>query len=396
MDTFEEERARGKTVEVGRAFFHTSNKRYTILDAPGHRNYIPHMIIGVSQADVAVLVISAKRGEFESGFTKDGQTREHAILAKTLGIKKLIVVINKMDEESVGWSKERYDEIVKELTPFLKSTGYNLNKEVIWLPLSGFSGLGIKEPIPKEVCPWWEGGTLFEVLDSIQPLERMDQEPLRIPVLDKIKEKGYIIVMGKVETGIISVGQSVIAMPGRTQFTVALIENEEGPIKRAKPGENVKLLIKASHLDEDHIYPGFVISEPNSLTPVTDNFVASIYIIQLLDHKSIFSAGYKCVLHIHTSVQEAECIFLLEKIDKKTGKTEEKLPKFVPNGSIVIAHIKTSKPVCMEKFSDFPQLGRFTLRDEGRTIAYGKILATNAPIRKRKKETMQKRKGKNS
>jgi len=291
-----------------------------------------------------------------------------------------------MDCETVEWSQERYDEIVKEVTPFLKQTGYNLNKDVIWLPLSGYSGANIKEPIPQGVCPWWSGDTLLGVLDSIQPLERLDKEPLRIPVLDKIREKGFVIIMGKVETGLVSIGQKLIIMPGRTEFTVALIENEEGAIKRAKPGENVKVLVKASHLDEDHVYPGFVLSEPNSLTPVTEDFVAQIFVMNLLEHKSIFSAGYECVLHIHTSVQEVHCVMLIELLDRKTGKTEQRLPKFAPNGSIVIAHLKVGKPICMEKFSDFQQLGRFTLRDEGRTIAYGKVLATNGPTKKGRKK----------
>lgn len=146
----------GKTVEVGRAHFTTEKKRYTILDAPGHKNYVPNMIMGVSQADIGVLVISARKGEFESGFEKDGQTREHAILAKTLGVKKLVIAVNKLDDPTVKWSKERYDEIESKLTTFLKSIGYNMQKDVVWVPISGYDGSNVIKRVPDSVCPWYK------------------------------------------------------------------------------------------------------------------------------------------------------------------------------------------------------------------------------------------------
>jgi len=298
----------------------------------------------------------------------------------------LIIAVNKMDDETVNWSQERYDEIKNEIVPFLKQTGYNLNKEVTWLPLAAFSGQNIMDRVSSEVCSWWDGGSLFDILDSLQPLERLDEEHLRIPVLDKIKERGYVIIMGKVETGTISVGQTITAMPGRTSFQVALIENDEGPIKRARPGENVRVFVKASHLDEDHIYPGFVLSDVEHPCVVTDDYVAQIYVLNLLDHKSIFSAGYECVLHLHTSVQDCRAVLLIDSLDPKTGQSIEKFPKYAANKSILIVHFKVAKPVCMEKFNDFQQLGRFTLRDEGKTIAFGKVLATAPPVLRRKQK----------
>jgi len=153
MDTNEEERQKGKTVEVGRAYFETSKKRYTILDAPGHKNYVPNMIGGVAQADIGILIISSKKGEFESGFEKGGQTKEHATLAKTLGVKQLIIAINKMDES--GWAEERYNECIEKLTPFIKSVGFNLKNDIFWIPISGFTGDNIKVRISKETCPWY-------------------------------------------------------------------------------------------------------------------------------------------------------------------------------------------------------------------------------------------------
>jgi len=159
LDTNPEERDKGKTVEVGKAIFETDTKRYTILDAPGHKSYVPNMIGGAAQADIAVLIISSRKGEFESGFEKQGQTREHAMLAKTAGVRKLIVAINKMDDPSVGWAKERYDEITEKLKPFLKQLGFNLKSDVEFMPISGFTGLNLKDPVDKSICPWWEYGT---------------------------------------------------------------------------------------------------------------------------------------------------------------------------------------------------------------------------------------------
>ena len=177
MDTNEEERTKGITVEVGRAKFETEARRYTILDAPGHKNYVPNMIMGAAQADVAVLVISSRKGEYETGFEKGGQTREHAQLAKTLGVVKLIVVVNKLDDPSVvldggQWSRERYGDIVKGLTPFLKSAGYNPKKDLTFIPISALHGHNVKARASKEACPWYDGPTLFEALDSVEIAER--------------------------------------------------------------------------------------------------------------------------------------------------------------------------------------------------------------------------------
>ncbi|CAJ0831724.1 12984_t:CDS:2, partial [Entrophospora sp. SA101] len=184
LDTNKEEREKGKTVECGRAYFETEKRRYTILDAPGHKNLVPSMIGGASQADVGVLVISARKGEFETGFERGGQTREHVVLAKTSGVNKLVIAINKMDESTVSWSKERYDECVSKLTPYLKSSGYNLATDVFFMPVSGFTGLNLKDRVPKDLCPWY----------------RKINAPLMIPIIEKYKDMGMIVV-GKVESG---------------------------------------------------------------------------------------------------------------------------------------------------------------------------------------------------
>uniref|UniRef100_A0A0D6QWT2 Tr-type G domain-containing protein n=2 Tax=Araucaria cunninghamii TaxID=56994 RepID=A0A0D6QWT2_ARACU len=371
MDTNEEERSKGKTVEVGRAHFETEKSRFTVLDAPGHKNYVPNMISGASQADVGVLVISARKGEFETGFEKGGQTREHAMLAKTLGVSKLLVVVNKMDDPSVQWSKERFDEIEKKITPFLKSCGYNVKKDVQFLPISGLMGTNMKDRVPKSMCSWWDGPCLFEALDAVELPPRDPKGPFRMPIMDKFKDMGTV-VMGKVESGTIRVGDSLFVMPNRAVVkVVALYQGNDEP-RRARPGENIR--VKLAGVEEEDVSAGFVLSSVSRPIPCVLEFDAQLQILELLDHKAIFTAGYKAVLHIHSVVEECEIIELLHQIDQKTKKPIKKKTLFVKSGAVVVGRIQVNAPICVEKFSDFPQLGRFTLRDEGKTVAIGKVV----------------------
>jgi len=212
MDINEEEKAKGKTVEVGRAVFDTPKKRWTIFDAPGHKNYVPNMIMGAALADYGALVISAKKGEFESGFEFDGQTREHVQLAKSLGIYKLIVVVNKMDEPSVKWSKDRYNEIIDALKPFFAQSGYDPEKDCTYVPVSGLCGDNINGPLNKAVCNWYNGPNLMEILDEMPVPPREATGTLRIPVLDKMRERG-VVAFGKVESGTVNLGDRIVVMP---------------------------------------------------------------------------------------------------------------------------------------------------------------------------------------
>ncbi|KAI5058431.1 hypothetical protein GOP47_0026601 [Adiantum capillus-veneris] len=369
MDTNEEERAKGKTVEVGRAHFETAQRRFTILDAPGHKNYVPNMISGASQADVGVLVISARKGEFETGFERGGQTREHAQLAKTLGVAKLLVVVNKMDEASVQWSKERFDEIEKKLSPFLRSCGYNVKKDVFFLPISGLLGHNMKERVSKSVCPWWDGPCFFDALDEVQLPTRDPEAPFRMPLIDKFKDMGTV-VMGKIESGTVRQGDSLMVMPNKAQVKVVTILRDVDEVRSAKPGENLR--IRISGVEEEDILPGFVLCSIAKPIPAVVEFDAQLQILELLDHKAIFTAGYKAVLHIHSVVEECEIIELLHQIDPKTKKPIKKKPLFVKSGAIVVVRIQVDDVICVERFDDFPQLGRFTLRDEGKTVAIGK------------------------
>jgi len=375
MDTSEDERAKGKTVEVGRAHFETEKKRYTILDAPGHKNYVPNMIGGAAQADVAILVISARRGEFETGFEKGGQTREHARLVKTIGVRYLIVVINKMDDPTVNWEKERFDECVDKLTPFLKNTGYNVKKDIMFIPISGMTAANLKDHSTAAECPWYTGPTMLEALDNLNAVERKSEAPLRIPVVDSYKDRGLTIVMGKIESGSVAVGQTIFLMPGKIPLEVTGISTESAEIKRAKPGENVKIAVRG--VEEGVISSGFVLSDgtAQTLVPCVSEFEAVLAVQELTKEKSLLTAGYEAVIHIHTAAEECTISELVSQIDPKTNKEIKKKPTFVKSNSMVKCRIQLSKPTPMETFATLPQLGRFTLRDATKTIAMGKVVA---------------------
>ncbi|CDH51705.1 eukaryotic polypeptide chain release factor 3 [Lichtheimia corymbifera JMRC:FSU:9682] len=367
LDTGTEERAKGKTVECGRAYFETTNRRYTILDAPGHKNYVPSMITGASQADVGVMVISARKGEFETGFERGGQTREHMMLAKTSGINKMIIAVNKMDDPTVEWDKARYDEILGKLTPFLKQTGYHPKNDVMFIPVSGYTGANIKDRVGDK-CPWFEGPSLLEYLDNMKTLDRKLNAPLMLPIAEKYKDMGTIIV-GKIESGHIKKNQTYMLMPNKRPCEISTIYNEtEDEVDHAICGDNVRVRLKG--VEEDEISPGFLLCDKKKPVKSTTALEAQLAI---LDHKNIICAGYTAVMHVHAAVEEITLAALLHKIDKKTGKKTKRPPPFVKQGEKVIARIETAGPICVETFEEYPQLGRFTIRDEGKTIAIGRI-----------------------
>uniref|UniRef100_A0A672GIB5 G1 to S phase transition 1 n=1 Tax=Salarias fasciatus TaxID=181472 RepID=A0A672GIB5_SALFA len=356
LDTNQEERDKGKTVEVGRAYFETEKKHFTILDAPGHKSFVPNMIGGASQADLAVLVISARKGEFETGFEKGGQTREHAMLAKTAGVKHLIVLINKMDDPTVNWSLERYEECKEKLVPFLKKVGFNPKKDIHFMPCSGLTGANLKDPVPE--CPWY----------TLPNFTRSSDGPVRLPIVDKYKDMGTVI-LGKLESGCISKAQQLVMMPNRHTVEVLSLLSDDVETDDAGPGENLKLRLKG--IEEEEILPGFILCSPDNLCHSGRTFDAQIVIIE---HKSIICPGYNAVLHIHTCIEEVQITALICLVDKKTGEKSKTRPRFVKQDQVCIARLRAAGVICLETFKDFPQMGRFTLRDEGKTIAIGKVL----------------------
>ncbi|XP_077002608.1 eukaryotic peptide chain release factor GTP-binding subunit ERF3B [Tamandua tetradactyla] len=366
LDTNQEERDKGKTVEVGRAYFETEKKHFTILDAPGHKSFVPNMIGGASQADLAVLVISARKGEFETGFEKGGQTREHAMLAKTAGVKHLIVLINKMDDPTVSWSNERYEECKEKLVPFLKKVGFSPKKDIHFMPCSGLTGANLKEQ--SDFCPWYTGLPFISYLDNLPNFNRSIDGPIRLPIVDKYKDMGTV-VLGKLESGSIFKGQQLVMMPNKHNVEVLGILSDDTETDSVTPGENLKIRLKG--IEEEEILPGFILCDPNNLCHSGRTFDVQIVIIE---HKSIICPGYNAVLHIHTCIEEVEITALISLVDKKSGEKSKTRPRFVKQDQVCIARLRTAGTICLETFKDFPQMGRFTLRDEGKTIAVGKVL----------------------
>lgn len=379
MDINEEEKAKGKTVEVGKARFDTKSKRLTILDAPGHKNYVPNMIAGASQADVAALVISAKTGEFESGFDKGGQTREHAMLAKALGVYKLIVLVNKMDE--VGWDIKRFNFIKEQTQPFLKSAcGYNLD-EIQWIPISGLHGDNLKDKSSNSKASWYNGSSLFETLDLLPLPSRNQEGPIRIPVLDKTKDAGSVYIFGKLESGSIVPGVGLTLLPlGESVTVTAIYNNDDRRVPYAKPGESVKIQVKG--IEADNISKGDMLCSSWNFSQICNVMECEINILELPEHKPIMSTGYSCVMHLHSALEE---IFIKDIVAEYDKDKQKKTAKFLRSGSNALVRIETiNNPVCCEKYDVMPQLGRFTLRDEEKTIATGTILRIKSLLKEDK------------
>ena len=369
MDTYEEERDKGKTVDIGKASFSTPHRRFTLLDAPGHAGYIPNLLLGACQADVAGLVISAKKGEFESGFDKQGSTREHTLLLKALGVNNLIVIVNKMDEDSVKWSKERYDKIIETLKPFLHSCGFDTEKNVKYIPISGLTGENLCKELDKHKCDWYNGPDLIEVMDTIELPKRDENGPVRVSILDRYKENS-VYIMGKLESGTIKYGDTYTLMPSKTKITVDwLFNSEEKGVPYALPGENIRIRCKGID-SENEVSRGNILCSSDNLCLTFNVFEAEIQVLEL-PNNLIIAEGFNCILHYHTFIEECSITPKAE-INRKT-KAETKV-KFVRSQSRVKAFVKTKNVLCGEKYETFNNLGRFSMRYEGSTIAIGKIL----------------------
>ncbi|XP_048060925.1 elongation factor 1-alpha 1a [Chanodichthys erythropterus] len=379
LDKLKAERERGITIDISLWKFETSKYYVTIIDAPGHRDFIKNMITGTSQADCAVLIVAAGVGEFEAGISKNGQTREHALLAYTLGVKQLIVGVNKMDSTEPSYSQKRYEEIVKEVSTYIKKIGYNPDT-VAFVPISGWNGDNMLEASPN--MTWFKGWkitrkegnasgtTLLEALDAIQPPTRPTDKPLRLPLQDVYKIGGIgTVPVGRVETGLLKPGMVVTFAPVNVTTEVKSVEMHHEALLEALPGDNVGFNVK--NVSVKDIRRGNVAGDSKNDPPQeAASFTAQVII---LNHPGQISAGYAPVLDCHTAHIACKFAELKEKIDRRSGKKLEDNPKSLKSGDAAIVDMIPGKPMCVESFSEYPPLGRFAVRDMRQTVAVGVI-----------------------
>jgi elongation factor 1-alpha len=367
LDKLKAERERGITIDIALWKFETPKYYITIIDAPGHRDFIKNMITGTSQADCAVLVIASGTGEFEAGIAKNGQTREHALLAYTLGVKQMIVAINKMDDKSVNYSQARFNEIQTEVSQFLKKIGYNPEK-INFVPISGWNGDNMLEK--SENMTWYKGPTLLEALDAVTEPKRPSDKPLRLPLQDVYKIGGIgTVPVGRVETGILKPNQVVTFAPSAITTEVKSIEMHHEQLQQATPGDNVGFNVKNVAVKD--LKRGFVAGDSKQDPPIeTESFNAQVIV---LNHPGEIHNGYAPVLDCHTAHIACKFAELLTKVDRRSGKELEKEPKNIKSGDAAIVKLIPSKPMCVETFMEYPPLGRFAVRDMRQTVAVGVI-----------------------
>ena len=366
LDRLKEERERGLTIDVAYLKFETPKYFFTIIDAPGHRDFIKNMITGASQSDAAILLISAKRGEFEAGIGPGGQTREHAFLAYTLGVSQMVVAINKMDDASVDWKQERYDEIKNEISRMLKMSGFNPEK-IRFVPTSGWTGDNLAQK--SEKMPWYKGPTLFGALDEMTVPPKPIKKPLRLPIQDIYTITGIgSVPVGRVETGVLKEGDTVVFMPSNVQGLVKSIETHHVKVPQALPGDNIGFNVRG--ISKKDVHRGDVAGHPDNPPTVAKEFIGQIIIIH---HPTAIAAGYSPVLHSNTG--QISCRFkeLIAKLDPRTGQTIEENPAFLKTGDGAIVRFEPIQPISVETYADFPELGRFAIRDMGTTVAAGVI-----------------------
>jgi len=382
LDKLKAERERGITIDIQLMKFLTKKYDVTIIDAPGHRDFIKNMITGTSQADCAVLIIASSTGEFEAGISKNGQTREHALLAYTLGVKQMIVGVNKIDNTEPPYSEQRFNEIKKEVESYVKKVGYN-PKEVAFVPISGWHGDNmIEESANMSWYKGWSvtrkgvdkpltGKTLLDAIDNIQPPERPVSKPLRLPLQDVYKIGGIgTVPVGRVETGTIKAGMVVTFAPAAVTTEVKSVEmHHETLTDGGVPGDNVGFNVKNVSIKD--IRRGMVTSDSkNDPAKESKSFLAQVII---LNHPGEIRAGYQPVLDCHTAHVACKFEVLKEKIDRRSGKVLEQEPKVIKSGDAAMINLVPSKPMCVESFADYQPLGRFAVRDMRQTVAVGII-----------------------
>ncbi len=360
MDNLKEERERGVTIDLSHKKFESDKYEFTIIDAPGHRDFVKNMITGASQADAAVLVVAATDKEVQP------QTKEHVFLSKTLGVNQLIVAVNKMDMEN--YSEEAYKRIKEMLTPLLQSVGFKVD-EIPFVPIASLKGDNVVKK--SENMSWWTGGTLLENMNNFKEPEKPVDLPLRLPIQDVYNITGIgVVPVGRVETGRMKVGDKIIAVPAREGRgvigEVKSIEMHHEQVQVAEPGDNIGFNVRG--IGKKDIARGDVIGHPDNPPKVAEEFTAQIVV---LNHPTVVTTGYTPVFHIHTAQVACTFVEIQKKLNPATGEVLEENPDFLRNGDVAIVKLRPVQPTVIEKQAEIPQLSRFAIRDSGTTVAAG-------------------------
>ena len=364
MDNIKDERARGITIDLAFKKFETPKYFFTLIDAPGHRDFVKNMITGASEADCAVLVLSAKEGETDTAIAPGGQAREHAFLLKTLGVAQIIVAVNKMD--SADYKEDAYKAVVEKGRELIKQCGYKPDN-VPFIPVSGWKGDNLVKK--SENLSWYSGKTLLEAFDDFAVPDKPTGKPLRLPVQDVYSITGVgTVPVGRVETGTMKANDKIIVMPSGATGEIKSIETHHQEMPSAQAGDNIGFNLRG--IEKKDIKRGDVLGTPDNPPTVAAEFKAQIIVIH---HPTALAPGYTPVMHCHTAQVAATITAFESKIDPATGGTSEENPKFLKVGDAAIVTIKPVRPTCIETFKEFPEMGRFALRDMGATIAAGVV-----------------------
>ncbi len=443
IDTNDEEKNKGKTVELGCASFVSKKRIFNILDAPGHRNYMGNMVLGAAQADVAVLVVSAKMNEFEAGF-QGGQTKDHAIIAKSMGVKEMIVALNKMDDPMADWSEERFNLLVKTISSSLKTVGFKPK----FIPISALKGENISSPLPTShpAHSWYHGPSLLQCLHDLPPssfyYRDLMNTPLRITITAKYKDQQQIVILGKIESGLIHLGDSIQIsplptntpqhMPSNISFSVfslilggadpissttsstASINSTNHPlfVSEARAGDMIRIGLREREVEEFYekmgsssvsaLQSGHVIYHPAHPVLVSTRIAVHLKLLELSPNVPLFQKGSEGMLHLHSATVPVSVLTLLANPSSQRGGPNGKpggkpwdpvrdAPRYVKVGEETWAILEAAQPVALEIFENFRGLGRFALREQGITVGVGKVIGISGDdVRKRGKEILEK------
>ncbi|MBW2982395.1 translation elongation factor EF-1 subunit alpha [Candidatus Woesearchaeota archaeon] len=359
MDNLKEERERGLTIDLAHKRFETDKYYFTIIDAPGHKDFIKNMITGASQADAGVLVVAASEGIM-------AQTKEHVFLSKTLGVDQLIIAVNKMDV--IKYDEAKFNAVKEEVSKLLKSVGYNPEK-ITFVPIASLPGDNVFKKT--ENMPWYKGGTLLETINELNPPEKPTELPLRLPIQDVYNITGIgVVPVGRVETGVMKIGDKVTVVPGRegkgVSGEVKTIEMHHEQMQKAEPGDNIGFNVRG--IGKKDIARGDVLGKSDNVPTVASEFTAQIVV---LNHPTVVTVGYTPVFHIHTAQVACQVTAIEKKLNPATGEVVAENPDFIKNGDAAIVKIKPMQPLVIEKQKDIPQMSRFAVRDSGATVAAG-------------------------